>query len=56
MIDLTKRLIDSAKARHTTGLVRLDRPVGFKGKTRILKIENLKTGEIYFQDPHYTPA
>lgn len=54
MRDLTTQLIDSAKARHVAGLVRLDRPVGFRGKTRILKIENLKTGEIYYQDPNYT--
>jgi hypothetical protein len=28
--------------------IRIERPIGFSGKTRILKIENLKTGEVYY--------
>ena len=28
--------------------IRIERPIGFSGKTKILKIENIKTGEIYY--------
>ncbi len=28
--------------------LRIERPIGFSGKTKILKIENLKTGEVYY--------
>ena len=56
MHDLTTWLIDDAKAGHQAPAVRLDRIVGFKGKTRILQIENLKTNDILYKDPHFNPT
>jgi hypothetical protein len=28
--------------------IRIERPIGFSGKTKILKIENIKSGEVYY--------
>jgi hypothetical protein len=28
--------------------IRIERPIGFSGKTKIIKIENIKTGEVYY--------
>jgi hypothetical protein len=48
--DLVKQIIESTRVtsfdRSTN--VRVTRPIGFSGKTRILQIKNIKTGEIYY--------
>jgi hypothetical protein len=49
-----KKLINAAfkymkhSKKELPETIRIERPIGFSGKTKIIKIENIKTGEVYY--------
>lgn len=55
MLDILNSLkvIYNKDGRYHTPIrnVRITRPIGFRGKTRIIKIYNYKTKEVYYSDP-----
>ena len=53
MRDIMTRLLDTTRAKaDISSEVRVTRPIKFKGKTRILRIDNIKTGEAYYESPN----
>lgn len=48
--DMVRQIIESTRVTSfdKSTNVRVTRPIGFSGKTRILQIKNIKTGEIYY--------
>lgn len=47
---LTLAIINSSTDKKFSKSIRIDRPITFKGKTRIIKIENMKTHETYYEN------
>ena len=45
---IINNIIESSKEFPTTDLVRITRPVKFRGKTRISQIVNMRTGEVLY--------